>query len=93
MQAKAQGHTQCIRQQKMLLFVAENDSCWAEAAARPTVASLYLPPAGCTLPAFLPVLGLLGLVGFYAANVVRCAFHQGVHKVIGLFLGRKKNII
>ena len=44
------------------------------------------------LPALLPVSGLLGLVGFDAADVVWSTFHQCAHQIVGLFLrggGRK----
>ena len=43
--------------------------------------------------ALLPVFRLLGFVWFYAANVVGCAFHQGAHQVVGLFLvGRIRTV-
>lgn len=45
------------------------------------------------LPALLPVSGLLGLVGFDAADVVWSTFHQRAHQIVGLFLrggGRKE---
>ena len=41
-------------------------------------------------PVLLPVTGPLGLVGFDAADVVGCAFHQRGHQVIGLFLRRRR---
>lgn len=50
---------------------------------------------GGSPPALLPVTGSLGLVGFDASDVVRGAFHKGVHQVVGLFLfgvgGKKGN--
>lgn len=46
----------------------------------------------CHLPALLPVSGLLGFVGFDAADVVWSTFHQCAHQIIGLFLkGRRKS--
>lgn len=50
------------------------------------------PSAVLTVPAFLPVSGLLGFVRFYTSDVVWRAFHQGAHEVVGLFLERKSNI-
>lgn len=44
-------------------------------------------------PALLPVSGLLGFVGFDAADVVRSTFHQLAHQIVGLYLkgaGRAK---
>ncbi len=38
------------------------------------------------LPALLPVSGLLGFIGFDAADVVWSAFHQCAHQIVGLFL-------
>lgn len=38
------------------------------------------------LPALFPVTGLLGLIGFDAADIVGCTSLQRGHQVIGLFL-------
>lgn len=43
------------------------------------------------LPALFPVSGLLGFVGFDAADVVWSTFHQCAHQVIGLSLKEVKD--
>lgn len=49
--------------------------------------SIASPHTLClSIPALLPVSRLLCFIGFDAADVVGCTFHQGANKIIGLFL-------